>query len=53
MCQSQMMAIDAAGGLGKGGVQGVERQAWRGTQRAVVAAMCTPADPYGTQAAQP
>ena len=47
------MAIDAAGGLGKGGVQGVERHAWRGTQRTVVAAMCTPANPYGTQAPQP
>ena len=53
MCQHQMMAIDAAGGLGKGSVQGVTRQAWRGGERAVVAAMCTPSDPYGTQAAQP
>jgi cytochrome o ubiquinol oxidase subunit 2 len=51
MCQHQMMAIDAAGGLGKGSVQGVARQSWRGGERTVVSAMCTPSDPYGTRAA--
>ncbi|ALT76055.1 cytochrome ubiquinol oxidase subunit II [Paucibacter sp. KCTC 42545] len=42
MCMGQMMAIDAAGGTGKGGVDGVRRQAWRDGERSVVAAMCTP-----------
>jgi len=54
MCQHQMMAIDAAGGLGKAGVVGVTRQPWRAAQgdqaavqRTVVAALCTPANPTG------
>ncbi|MEW6707208.1 MAG: ubiquinol oxidase subunit II [Pseudomonadota bacterium] len=51
MCMHQMMAIDAAGGLGKGSVNGLAQQAWRnadGTvQRTVVAAMCSPANPTG------
>jgi len=47
MCQHQMMAIDAAGGAGRQGVAGLVRQPWRGTQRSVVAALCTPADPLG------
>ncbi|MDC8785746.1 ubiquinol oxidase subunit II [Roseateles koreensis] len=42
MCMSQMMAVDAAGGLGKGSVDGLSRQSWRGGERTVVAAMCTP-----------
>lgn len=49
MCAAQMMAIDAAGGQGKGGIVGtVQQQGWRpdgsATQRTVVAALCTPAD---------
>ena len=52
MCASTMMAIDAAGGAGKGGVAGTMRSAWRdaeGTQRErrVVAALCTPTNPLG------
>lgn len=54
MCMHQMMAIDAAGGLGKGGIDGLARQAWRTAdgqtlQRTVVssAAVCTPANPTG------
>jgi cytochrome o ubiquinol oxidase subunit II len=48
MCASQMAAIDAAGGLGKGGVANLTRQAWWSpaglTPRTVVAAQCAPAD---------
>ncbi len=52
MCSSTMMAIDAAGGAGKGGVASTMRSAWRdaeGTQRerTVVAALCTPTNPLG------
>ena len=52
MCSSQMMAIDAAGGAGKGGVAGTMRSAWRdaeGTsrERTVVAALCTPTNLLG------
>ncbi|WP_415840390.1 ubiquinol oxidase subunit II [Roseateles saccharophilus] len=52
MCTSQMMAIDAAGGAGKGGVAGTMRSAWRDLdgarrERTVVAALCTPANPLG------
>ena len=52
MCASTMMAIDAAGGAGKGGVAGTMRSAWRdaeGTsrERRVVAALCTPTNPLG------
>ncbi|WP_246448383.1 ubiquinol oxidase subunit II [Paucibacter oligotrophus] len=42
MCMGQMMAIDAAGGLGKGSVDGLSKQAWRDGERNVVASMCTP-----------
>ena len=55
MCMHQMMAIDAAGGLGKPGIDGLAKQAWRSAdgstlQRSVVAsaAVCTPANPTGT-----
>ncbi|MGZ5181304.1 MAG: ubiquinol oxidase subunit II [Ramlibacter sp.] len=51
MCTHQMMAIDAAGGMGKGGVAGLRQQRVGDQQRAVVAALCTPANPTG--AAQP
>jgi cytochrome o ubiquinol oxidase subunit 2 len=48
MCASQMAAIDAAGGLGKGGIAGLRAQtSWSPaglTQRTVVAAQCAPAD---------
>jgi cytochrome o ubiquinol oxidase subunit 2 len=51
MCMHQMMAIDAAGGAGKGAVGGLTQQPWRndqGTvQRTVVAALCTPSNPLG------
>jgi cytochrome o ubiquinol oxidase subunit 2 len=42
MCNSQMAAIDAAGGLGLGGVANVAQQPWRGQQRKVIAPLCTP-----------
>ena len=44
MCMGQMMAIDAAGGLGKGGIAGLASQPWRGSERRVVAGLCTPRD---------
>ena len=52
MCVSQMMAIDAAGGAGKGGLASTMRSPWRdadGTnrERVVVAALCTPTNPLG------
>ena len=52
MCASQMMAIDAAGGAGKGGLASTMRSPWRdfeGTEREriVVAALCTPTNPLG------
>ncbi len=53
MCMHEMMAIDAAGGAGKAGLAGVARQPWRNdrgtTERTVVAALCTPANPTGTE----
>ncbi|WP_416136207.1 ubiquinol oxidase subunit II [Aquabacterium sp. A7-Y] len=51
MCMSQMMAIDAAGGLGKGSIDGVGRKAWRQSQRSYVTALCTPDNPRGLAAA--
>ena len=52
MCASQMMAIDAAGGAGKGGVASTMRSAWRDAEgktreRIVVAGLCTPTNPLG------
>ncbi|WP_427911405.1 ubiquinol oxidase subunit II [Ramlibacter sp. MMS24-I3-19] len=47
MCTHQMMAIDAAGGGGKGGVEGVRHQSPANGQRTYVAALCTPANPLG------
>lgn len=47
MCMADMMAIDARGGAGKGGIAGVTRAAWRDRQQTVVAGLCTPADPEG------
>lgn len=48
MCMHTMMAIDAAGGAGKGGVAGLTQTAWRpGTNtplRTVVAGLCAPSD---------
>ena len=38
----QMMAIDAAGGLGKGSIDGLSAKPWRDAQRTYVAALCTP-----------
>jgi cytochrome o ubiquinol oxidase subunit II len=47
MCQREMMAIDAAGGLGKGSVHGVRQS--QATGRTVVAALCTPDNPLGLE----
>ena len=47
MCMDQMMAIDAAGGSGKGGIAGLSAKPWRDTQRVYVAALCTPSNPGG------
>jgi cytochrome o ubiquinol oxidase subunit 2 len=47
MCTHQMMAIDAAGGLGKGGVSGLTQLRVGEQPRTVVAALCTPANPTG------
>ena len=48
MCQNEMMAIDAAGGTGKGGVAGLTQRPGNGVpQRSVVAALCTPDNPLG------
>lgn len=53
MCMHEMMAIDAAGGMGKGNLGGVLRQALNGRERSVVAALCTPANPQGLSATAP
>jgi cytochrome o ubiquinol oxidase subunit II len=47
MCSSQMAAIDAAGGAGKGGIAGTTQQRWANSHRTVVAALCTPNNPTG------
>jgi len=48
MCLHDMMAIDAAGGLGKGSVDGLrQRRMADGSTRTVVAALCTPDNPLG------
>ena len=52
MCASQVMAIDAAGGAGKGGVAATMRSPWQALdgvtrERTVVAALCTPVNPLG------
>lgn len=47
MCMGQMMAIDAAGGSGKGGIDGLTAKPWRDSQRTYVAALCTPNNLYG------
>jgi cytochrome o ubiquinol oxidase subunit II len=47
MCAHEMMAIDAAGGAGKGSVHGVVQQSHAGGTRTVVAALCTPDNPLG------
>ena len=55
MCLGQMMAIDEAGGGGKAGTAALARLPWRGSERTVVAGLCTAADPEGrgTRAAPP
>jgi len=50
MCAHEMMAIDAAGGMGKGNVGGVVRQSTARGERSVVAALCTPDNPLGLPA---
>jgi len=52
MCASTMMAIDAAGGAGKGGVASTMRSNWSSLdgskrERTVVAALCTPTNLQG------
>lgn len=47
MCMAEMMAIDADGGGGKAGLASLARQRWRGTERNIVAGLCTTADPQG------
>ena len=48
MCMGEMMAIDAAGGLGKIGLAYTERKPWRDGERTIVAAAaCTPDNPTG------
>lgn len=47
MCMNQMMAIDAAGGLGKAGTYGVSSNKWREDKRKYVTALCTPENPFG------
>jgi cytochrome o ubiquinol oxidase subunit 2 len=48
MCLGQMMHIDANGGMGKGAVGGLTQQdLGPDRKRAVVAALCTPANPSG------
>lgn len=47
MCMHQMMAIDAAGGGGKGGIAGVTQRSWRDGERTAVAALCTATNLYG------
>ncbi|UDF33825.1 UNVERIFIED_ORG: ubiquinol oxidase subunit II [Shinella sp. XGS7] len=44
MCMAQMMAIDAAGGGGKGAIDGLARKPWGNDEqeRSYVAALCTP-----------
>lgn len=49
MCMHDMMAIDAAGGGGKGNVEGVLRESTARGERSVVAALCTPDNPLGLQ----
>lgn len=50
MCMNHMMAIDAAGGQGRGGIAGTTRQPWREGERTVVAALCTPDNISGVAA---
>ncbi|MET0334230.1 MAG: ubiquinol oxidase subunit II [Rhizobacter sp.] len=48
MCMNEMMAIDAAGGLGRQGLAYIERKPWRDGERSfVAAALCTPSNPTG------
>jgi cytochrome o ubiquinol oxidase subunit 2 len=48
MCMHDMMMVDARGGLGKGGLANVSRQAAaNGRERLVVAGACTPDNPTG------
>lgn len=48
MCMNEMMAIDAAGGLGRPGLAYLERKLWRDRERPYVAtALCTPDNPTG------
>jgi cytochrome o ubiquinol oxidase subunit 2 len=54
MCMGEMMAIDAAGGMGKPGLAYLERRRWRDGERLVVAsALCTPDNPTGAPLARP
>jgi cytochrome o ubiquinol oxidase subunit 2 len=46
MCAHEMMAIDAAGGMGKGNVRGIRTSSVDG-RTVVAAALCTPDNPLG------
>ncbi len=50
MCMHDMMAIDRAGGGGKGAVRGLAQAPWDGRSKPVVAALCTPNNPLGAAA---
>ena len=49
MCAHEMMAIDAAGGLGKGNLRGLRQSPVNG-RTVVAAAVCTPDNPLGLPA---
>ncbi|WP_343627519.1 ubiquinol oxidase subunit II [Roseateles sp.] len=52
MCMGQMMAIDAAGGGGKGAIDGLASKPWSNDQKRIfVASLCTP-DNAGQYASQ-
>ncbi|MFG6446952.1 ubiquinol oxidase subunit II [Roseateles sp. BYS180W] len=44
MCMGQIMAIDKAGGAGRGSVEGLTVTTWREGRRLVVSSECTPAN---------
>jgi cytochrome o ubiquinol oxidase subunit II len=53
MCTNQMMAIDAAGGQGKGSLGGIATRPWGEAEQTYVSALCTPQNPDGLPQARP